>query len=180
MVFRLAPILDRIISLEQAAFIPGRSIFENISLTQELVRGGRSLHAYRTEFASAARINSGTCSANGKMKEFRSTSPHERSIMENLSCPINPVASKKLKMITWRPPVRGRVRLNVDGGSCGNLGESGGGGVIQNSQGEVVVGFAHSYGHATNTLAECRALLDGLRLCKHLGLRDIMVESDST
>lgn len=65
-----------------------------------------------------------------KMKEFRSTSPHERVIMETLSCPIIPVASKKLKRITWRPPMRGRVKLNVDGGSCGNPGESGGGGVI--------------------------------------------------
>lgn len=39
MVFRLALILDKIISPEQATFIPGRSIFENISLAEELVQG---------------------------------------------------------------------------------------------------------------------------------------------
>lgn len=39
MVFRLAPILDRLISPEQATFIQGRSIFDNISLVRELVHG---------------------------------------------------------------------------------------------------------------------------------------------
>jgi len=34
---RLATLLPKIISVEQDAFIPGRSIFENISLTQEMV-----------------------------------------------------------------------------------------------------------------------------------------------
>ncbi|KAF5477346.1 hypothetical protein F2P56_003995, partial [Juglans regia] len=43
MVFRLALILDKIISPEQASFIPGRSIFENISFAQELVQGGGTL-----------------------------------------------------------------------------------------------------------------------------------------
>lgn len=41
-------------------------------------------------------------------------------------------------------------------------------------------GFAHCYGHATNTIAECRAFLDGLRLCQQLGLRDVLVELDSS
>ncbi|KAF5481633.1 hypothetical protein F2P56_002271 [Juglans regia] len=38
-VSRLTRILPRLISLEQGAFIPGRSIFENISLAQEMVQG---------------------------------------------------------------------------------------------------------------------------------------------
>ncbi|XP_042962665.1 uncharacterized protein LOC122296936 [Carya illinoinensis] len=37
LVRRLAPILNRIISPEQGAFLPGRSIFENISLAQEMI-----------------------------------------------------------------------------------------------------------------------------------------------
>lgn len=39
MVFSLVLILDRIISHEQATFITGRSIFDNMSLAQELVHG---------------------------------------------------------------------------------------------------------------------------------------------
>ncbi|XP_042964656.1 uncharacterized protein LOC122298876 [Carya illinoinensis] len=37
LVRRLSPILNRIISSEQGAFLPGRSIFENISLAQEMI-----------------------------------------------------------------------------------------------------------------------------------------------
>jgi hypothetical protein len=35
---RLSAVLCRLVSEEQGAFLPGRSIFENISLTQELVQ----------------------------------------------------------------------------------------------------------------------------------------------
>lgn len=37
LVGRLSPLLSRMISPEQGAFIPGRSIFESISLTQEMI-----------------------------------------------------------------------------------------------------------------------------------------------
>ncbi|XP_042951060.1 cytochrome c oxidase subunit 5b-1, mitochondrial-like isoform X2 [Carya illinoinensis] len=52
--------------------------------------------------------------------------------------------------------------------------------IIRDDRGNVVAGFAHSYGHSTNTVAECRAFVEGLRLCKQLGLRNIFVESDSS
>ncbi|XP_042958094.1 uncharacterized protein LOC122293629 [Carya illinoinensis] len=39
MVYRLAPVLGKIISKEQAEFILGRSIFDNMALAQELVQG---------------------------------------------------------------------------------------------------------------------------------------------
>lgn len=39
MVFRLAPIIGGLVSSEQAAFIQGRSIFENMTIAQELVNG---------------------------------------------------------------------------------------------------------------------------------------------
>ncbi|XP_035548696.1 uncharacterized protein LOC118349203 [Juglans regia] len=38
LVARLAPLLSSLISSEQCAFIPGRSIFDNISITQEMVQ----------------------------------------------------------------------------------------------------------------------------------------------
>lgn len=37
MVARLAPILGKVISREQSTFIRGRSIFDNISIAQEMV-----------------------------------------------------------------------------------------------------------------------------------------------
>ncbi|XP_041026987.1 14.7 kDa ribonuclease H-like protein [Juglans microcarpa x Juglans regia] len=114
-----------------------------------------------------------------KIKHFWCQGPLDRVILDELGCSIIPIVTRKVELIAWRPPERGQVKLNVDGGSCGNPGISGGGGIIRDDQGGVVAGFAHNYGHATNTIAECRALLDGLRLCRQLGLRDVLVESDS-
>ncbi|XP_042944792.1 uncharacterized protein LOC122278673 [Carya illinoinensis] len=58
-------------------------------------------------------------------------------------------------------------------------GDAGGGGIIRDYSGSCIAGFAHHYGVATNTVAECCALLDGLRICKNLGLQNVVVESDS-
>ncbi|XP_042944630.1 uncharacterized protein LOC122278515 [Carya illinoinensis] len=61
----------------------------------------------------------------------------------------------------------------------GNPGESRRGGIIGDSKGDVMVGFAHSYGHVIDIIAECRAFLDKLWLCEQLGLWDLLVEWDS-
>lgn len=70
------------------------------------------------------------------------------------------------------------MNLNVDGGSFVNLGESSGGDIIRNALGRTITGFAHHYGSAINNIVECKALLDGFRLCRRLGLKNVLVESD--
>lgn len=59
----------------------------------------------------------------------------------------------------------GQLKLNVYRVSCGNLGAFGGGGLIQDYQGKVLVGFTHFYAHVMNIIAECRTFFDGLHLC---------------
>lgn len=86
-------------------------------------------------------------------------------VLQELNSPIIPVRDKLPRLIAWKPPDEGLFKLNVDGRSSGNLGKSSGGGIIQDYRRNVVVGFAHFYGHATNTIAECHTLLDGLHLC---------------
>ncbi|XP_042944711.1 uncharacterized protein LOC122278598 [Carya illinoinensis] len=103
----------------------------------------------------------------------------DREVMERLACPFIPISSKPIKLITWSPLDRGRIKLNVDDGSCGNLGAAGGGGILRDYKGDVIGGFVHTYGHATNTIAECRAVYDGLWLCRQLNVWDVLVESDS-
>ncbi|XP_042954714.1 uncharacterized protein LOC122291135 [Carya illinoinensis] len=115
-----------------------------------------------------------------RLRHFRKMEAHDLRVMQEFNCPIVPVYAKVSRMIKWTVSDVGMLKLNVNGESCGNLGMLGGGGVIWDSQGRVLVGFAHLYGQATNTIVECRALLDGLRLCRSLGLRDLLVESDST
>ncbi|OVA09274.1 Ribonuclease H domain [Macleaya cordata] len=54
-----------------------------------------------------------------------------------------------------------------------------GGGVIRNDQGRIIAAFHSSYGQGTNNLAESRALLDGLAMCRQLGISRILVNIDS-
>lgn len=43
-----------------------------------------------------------------------------------------------------------------------------------------MAGFATHYGVISNIVAKGRALLDGLRMAQQMGLRDFIVELDST
>ena len=87
----------------------------------------------------------------------------------------------KVKWISWDPPPESMMKLNVDGASKGSSGMSGGGMVLGNSAGQVVLAAAAFYGEGSNMNAECRALLDGLKLVlKHdLGMHQFLIESDS-
>ncbi|KAG6707971.1 hypothetical protein I3842_06G057300 [Carya illinoinensis] len=74
-----------------------------------------------------------------------------------LNCPIAPVVKKSMK-----------YKLNVYGSSLRNPGLASGRGVIRDHDGQV-----------SNNVDEGRALFDGLKLAQQLGIRDILVESDS-
>ncbi|XP_058073272.1 uncharacterized protein LOC131221987 [Magnolia sinica] len=71
------------------------------------------------------------------------------------------------------------VKLNIDGSSHGNPGESGGVGVLRDPHGGVIFAFHRYYDHASNTIVEAQAILDGITLCSKLGFSRIIVESDS-
>ncbi|XP_043694481.1 uncharacterized protein LOC122645214 [Telopea speciosissima] len=80
--------------------------------------------------------------------------------------------------VYWCPP-NVSVKLNVDGACRGNPGLGGGGGVVRNTRGEVLAAFSNFYGYYTNSIAELRALRDGIALCQALGFSDVVVNSDS-
>ena len=73
----------------------------------------------------------------------------------------------------------GRLKLNSDGCSRGNPGESGGGSVLRDDKGRVLWAQADSYGVTKNMVAECRALLQGLKLCAASGVASVDIEVDS-
>ncbi|XP_042941712.1 uncharacterized protein LOC122276209 [Carya illinoinensis] len=93
------------------------------------------------------------------MQNFKFVGSHDLVVLRELNCPVVPVAVQVPKLIAWSPPAVELSKLNVDGGSLGNPGMSGRGGIVRNAQGHVFGGFAHCYGQATNTIAECRAFL---------------------
>ena len=56
----------------------------------------------------------------------------------------------------------------------------GGGSILRNSAGEVLFAQADYYGETTNSVAEAKALLQGLELCKTQGIDVVDIEVDST
>lgn len=104
-----------------------------------------------------------------QQRKFRKIHVNDQKILKELNCPVAPLINKIPKIVAWKKPIRGVFKLNMDGCSMRNPGEAGGGGVIRDAGGNSIVGFTRYYGVATNTLVEGCALLDGLRLAKHLG-----------
>lgn len=87
--------------------------------------------------------------------------------------------SRPTRMVQWRPPDDGAVKLNVDGSSFGNPGRSGYGGVLRNWLGEWLLGFSRSCGFTTNLTAELFAIACGLKVAWFAGYKKIVCESDS-
>lgn len=82
-------------------------------------------------------------------------------------------------MCKWSPPKDGWYKLNFDGASHGNPGIAGIGGIIHNWNGKMISKYARPIKPTTNNMAECKAILEGLKLCKQLGLTKVEIEGDS-
>ncbi|XP_041016150.1 uncharacterized protein LOC121258672 [Juglans microcarpa x Juglans regia] len=67
----------------------------------------------------------------GSMRMFRVVREHDLGVLRELNCPVVPPIVKNLKLITWAPPTGDFSKLNADGGSLGNPGMAGGGGVVR-------------------------------------------------
>ncbi|KAI5678033.1 hypothetical protein M9H77_08983 [Catharanthus roseus] len=62
------------------------------------------------------------------------------------------------KIILWRPPAGGFVKINTHGAAKGNTRRAEAGGLIRDSQGEWIGGFHRHIGITTNTLTELWAV----------------------
>lgn len=69
--------------------------------------------------------------------------------------------------------------LHADGGARGNPGPAGIGVVLKDESGEVIGEIADSIGHATNNVAEYKALIAGLELAMTAGVTDLDIFMDS-
>lgn len=68
-------------------------------------------------------------------------------------------------MVNWITPSFPFYKLNIDGSSVGNPGPAGGGIVLRDFFGNVVVAKAEYFGTGTCLFAELKALLLGLQHC---------------
>ena len=85
-----------------------------------------------------------------------------------------------LKQIQWLKPPVGWHKLNTDGSVAGSCGQSGCGGLLRDSSGQWVVGFAQSICVCSSIAAELWALREGLGLCLENGTSAVEIELDSS
>lgn len=71
------------------------------------------------------------------------------------------------------------IFLCIDGASKGNPGPAGIGALLTTPDGETVCEIGESIGHATNNVAEYRALIRGLEEAKTRGAARVVVQTDS-
>jgi ribonuclease HI len=72
-----------------------------------------------------------------------------------------------------------RLIVHVDGGARGNPGPAAIGVVVSTPDGDVVDEAAERIGHATNNVAEYRAVLRGLERARSLGATEVELVNDS-
>ncbi|CAN1167000.1 Putative ribonuclease H protein At1g65750 [Linum perenne] len=90
-----------------------------------------------------------------------------------------PGLARQTQLIAWRPGDGGWCTLNTDGSRIGSTGATSIGGLIRNEKGEFVRAFCGNIGDCSITRAELRAIVEGLKLAWSLGLRRIVVQTDS-
>ena len=101
--------------------------------------------------------------------------------LEYYDC-VGKVRSQKNKVVCnvrWEKPPLGWCKLNTDGASFGNPGRARGGGVIRDSEGRWLRGFARSIGFTTSITAKFWALRDGLLQAVQIGVQNLVIELDA-
>lgn len=84
-----------------------------------------------------------------------------------------------IQCINWVKPSPETVKLNTDGCNKGNPESAGGGEILKDNRGQLIMAFATLFGVCSNNVAEARTLLIGLQWCINNGHLNVVVESDS-
>ena len=87
--------------------------------------------------------------------------------------------SKVSKEVRWMKPAAGWLKLNTDGFVMGVSGLAGSGGLVRDSNGQWIIGFAKPISAASRIAVELFALREGLALCVELKVHAIAVELDA-
>lgn len=96
-----------------------------------------------------------------------------------MACTPNSKKSKMPKYIKWIPPKLGSIKLNTDGTSIGVHGLEGTDGVLRNSIGHWIMGFAGTTTASDAMEREQIALLRGLQMTVHLNLQPFEINIDA-
>ena len=80
--------------------------------------------------------------------------------------------------VKWSKPQPGWVKLNTDSSMFGDP-KKAGGGVIQNSEGDWVVGFVKKFENVSSITAKLWAFKEGFLMAKQLGIENLCVDLDA-
>lgn len=78
-------------------------------------------------------------------------------------------------LIKWIKLTQGSFLLNTDDSSKGNLGQSGGGGILHSTHENMILAYLYYFGSLTGMQAEVKALIFGTCLCRQHGYFNIQV-----
>ncbi|CAN1129038.1 Putative ribonuclease H protein At1g65750 [Linum perenne] len=90
-----------------------------------------------------------------------------------------PGKARQTQLIAWRPGDEGCFILNTDGSRYSHSGSTATGGLIRDSGGRFIQAFTANIGDCSITRAELTAIVQGMKLAWSLGIRRIIVQSDS-
>lgn len=101
---------------------------------------------------------------------------------ELVYCVLEPILGKErmVVQVKWLKPEEGWLKLNTDGAFDISSGKAGCGGLLRDSSGQLVVGFAKSISVGSSIAAELWALQEGLGLCVDRGCLAVDIELDAT
>ncbi|KHN07237.1 Putative ribonuclease H protein [Glycine soja] len=98
-------------------------------------------------------------------------------VINTLQQPTQPRMGRN---VSWDPPTFPFVKLNTDGSSIGNPGDSGYGGIIRDLAGNMLTAFSGECGTTSSLKAKLLAIYYGLRTAWDNGYTHVLCESDST
>ncbi|GLT28166.1 hypothetical protein SLA2020_031170 [Shorea laevis] len=90
------------------------------------------------------------------------------------------VKSQAPRWISWQPLVPPFCMLNTDGSRLQEIGLARASGLVQDHLGAFIQGFSVNIGLVSIFLAELWGCREGLILCRHRGLKHLVVEMDSS
>ncbi|XP_060201453.1 uncharacterized protein LOC132629989 [Lycium barbarum] len=84
-----------------------------------------------------------------------------------------------VKQVTWICPQPGSIKINTDGSYLHKSGRAGIGGIVRNSQGELIMAFSISVNCCNNNMAEALVAEFGVKWCYQHGYTNFTLELDS-